>query len=530
MALTTSAGPAHKHNADLHHLGRGSTLKFAGAAVTTVMTFALIIIVTRGYGQEKAGVFFATTTLFLLIGQSAEIGSDQSLLRYIPALRATGRGGDVRALLWRVMRHVLISTGIVCVVTLAFAPFIGRALSESSDYQAVTTLIRVVVPFIPLIAITEVALAATRGYQSMRPQVVVYDITLPFLQAGMALAAHAAFGHGNTLALVLAFVVPYVITIIWAIHALRRLVAKDADLAPSEDPVVHDYWRFTVPRAAARICQYALRRIDVVLVAVLAGPREAAVYTVVSRFITVGSVGVQAVQQVAQPKLGELLELQDRPRAQEIFRTSTIWLVVASWPVFVIFGVYATVVLHAMGHGYTHGATALIVLCAAQLIVVATGPVDIGLVMTGRSGLSLTNQVAALFIDVVLCFALVPTYGVAGAAVAKAISLLVNNLVASVQVYMQQRLHPIGRGLAVAAIGCLVSIGGFTLGARLLFGQSLIGLSAGLILGAAGYVAICAHERESLRLDTLVTSLRGRRGPGGKHSGSQLSEPVAAEA
>ena len=493
------------------------------------MTFGLIIIVTRGYGQEKAGVFFATTTLFLLIGQAAEIGSDQSLLRYIPALRATGRGGDVRGLLWRVMRHVLISTGIACAVTLAFAPFLGRALSESTDYQAVITLIRVVVPFIPLIAITEVALAATRGYQSMRPQVLVYDMTLPFLQAGMALAARAAFGRGDTLALVLAFVLPYVIVVIWAVHALRKLLAQDADLPPSEDPVVHDYWRFTVPRAAARICQYALRRVDVVLVAVLAGPREAAVYTVVSRFITVGSVGVQAVQQVAQPKLGELLELQDRPRAQEVFRTSTIWLVVASWPVFVIFGVYATVVLHAMGHGYVHGAVALIVLCAAQLVIVATGPVDIGLVMTGRSGLSLANQVASLVIDVVLCFALVPQWGVAGAAIAKAVSLLVNNLVASVQVYMQQRLHPLGRGLAVAGIGCLVSIGGCALATRIIFGQSLAGMALGLAAGVAAYLAICAHEREALRLDTLVASLRGRRGGASANAMTAPLEPLAAE-
>jgi O-antigen/teichoic acid export membrane protein len=511
--MAVKHNPAHRAERgpgeeDLQHLGRGSTLKIVGALSNTLMAFGMIVIVTRGYGQDAAGVYFATTTLFLLIGQAAEAGADQSVLRYIPQLRATGRGGDVRALLRRIGRHVLITSAAGALIALLFAPFLGRALSESSDYQAVINLIKVIVPFIPMIAITEVALAATRGYQSMRPSVLIYDISVPMLQVGLALLARSLWPH-RVLPLTLSFLVPYAVSMAWALWALRRLMRQDHRLAPTPDGRVQDYWKFTIPRAAARICQYALRRIDVVIVAAMAGPKDAAVYTAITRFITVGSVGVQAVQQVAQPKLGELLELRDHPRIREVFRTTTIWLVVASWPVFVLFGIFPGTALHALGNDYVRGAAALALLCAAQLIVVATGPVDIVLVMTGRSGLSLSNQVISLIVDVALCVALVPHWGVTGAALAKVIALLVNNLVASVQVFLQQRLHPLCRGMAVAGLGCLVTVGGCCLIARALLGQTFLGMLAGFLVGSATYLGLCVLERRSLRLDSLVDSLRG---------------------
>lgn len=66
-------------------------------------------------------------------------------------------------------------------------------------------------------------------------------------------------------------------------------------------PLAGGFWRFTAPRAFAQICQTAFQRADIVLVAALSSPREAAVYTAATRFIVISQLVTQAVQNVMQP-------------------------------------------------------------------------------------------------------------------------------------------------------------------------------------------------------------------------------------
>ena len=55
------------------------------------------------------------------------------------------------------------------------------------------------------------------------------------------------------------------------------------------------FWRFTGPRALATLAQITIQRIDIVLVAIILGPAEAAIYTAATRFLVAGQFGNAAV-------------------------------------------------------------------------------------------------------------------------------------------------------------------------------------------------------------------------------------------
>ncbi|HEV3397924.1 MAG TPA: polysaccharide biosynthesis C-terminal domain-containing protein, partial [Actinomycetes bacterium] len=71
--------------------------------------------------------------------------------------------------------------------------------------------------------------------------------------------------------------------------------------------------------------------------------------------------------------------------------------------------------------------------------------------MGGRSAWNLANTVLALGANLALNFALTPRWGLAGAAVAFAAGILLNNLLPLVQVWRSMGLHPFGPGTGVAA-------------------------------------------------------------------------------
>jgi O-antigen/teichoic acid export membrane protein len=509
---------------DLRQIGGGSTQKIIGAACNSVFSLLLIIIVTRGYPQQKAGTFFAATTLFLLIGQASEIGADEAMLRYIPAFRASGRACDLRRLIRMIAFPMLMVSAFSAIVALGFAPLLGRALGGGGDQTAMLTSLRTLLPFIPVIALGELVLAATRGFQRMAPSTLIYDIGLAALQMLLPLVALLAF-KGSVEALVVAWVVPYVFVATSGLLVLRRMLRDRIKEPPTDEELVSGYWRFAIPRAAARLAQYGLRRIDVVLVASLSGVKDAAIYTAITRLITVGTVGVQAVQQVAQPKLGELFSLEERARkegrsaryahhrrALTVFQTSTVWLMAVSWPAFVLFAVFSPVLMHSFGHGYTSGGSALAILCISQMLTVATGPVDVALVQMGRSGLSLFNQSVALALDVVLCVVLIPKYGIVGAAIARIVALQWNNLAPAAQVLRRSHLHPISRASLTIGTAAVVCVGGVGLAIRTVHGANLESLGATLAIGAVAYITILVLVRRMTHLDLLVHTVlrRGR--------------------
>src|SRR5204863_9846911 len=95
-----------------------------------------------------------------------------------------------------------------------------------------------------------------------------------------------------------------------------------------------------------------LQRVDVLLVAALAGLPAAAVYTVAGRFVVLGQFVNQAVSQAVQPRLAERLAVDDRAGTRALYRGATAWLVLETWPLYLLVAAYAPVYLGLFGPEY----------------------------------------------------------------------------------------------------------------------------------------------------------------------------------
>ena len=195
---------------------------------------------------------------------------------------------------------------------------------------------------LPVAVVSDTLLAATRGWRAMRPTVLLDRLLRPGLQLAM-LAVLAVLGSAGPVAYALGWGAAYVPTAILAGYALTRLLT-----GPENDWGTVDaqrFWRFTGPRAVASVAQLALQRVDILLVASLAGLRAAAVYTVAGRFVALGQLANQAILLSVQPRLAELLGTGDRAGANALYQTATGWLVLAAWPLYLGTAVFATVYL-----------------------------------------------------------------------------------------------------------------------------------------------------------------------------------------
>ena len=201
------------------------------------------------------------------------------------------------------------------------------------------------------------------------------------------------------------------------------------------------------------------------LVGILKGPVEAAVYTAATRFLVVGQLGNAAISMAAQPQFTHLFAIGDRRGASAVYQVTTAWLIILTWPLYLLAAVYGPTVLAVFGHSYQAGSTVMVILGLTMLIATGCGQVDMVLTTTGRTSWSLLNAAAA-GINVGVDLALIPRYGITGAAIGWAAAIAVTNLVPLAQVASVVRVHPFGRGTLAACALTTISFGLIPLGAH----------------------------------------------------------------
>jgi O-antigen/teichoic acid export membrane protein len=251
----------------------------------------------------------------------------------------------------------------------------------------------------------------------------------------------------------------------------------------------------------------------------LRSPAEAALYVAATRVLVVGQLSNQAIGMAAQPQLSSLVAKGEYQRVNDVYRTTTGWIILLNGPIYLLVAVFAPLLLRVFGSGYGDAAAVTVLLCVAAFIGNAVGFTDVVLSMAGRTSWNLANGAIALVVQVGVDVALIPHLGAMGAAIGWAASILTANLVPLAQLRWSMDLHPFGRETALAALVVLGAVGVPCAVFVATFGQSLAGLLAATASSAVLLAVASWLLRGPLHLRSLTGSLgnalsrRGRTQP-----------------
>jgi O-antigen/teichoic acid export membrane protein len=397
------------------------------------------------------------------------------------------------------------------------SPAVARLTAGSTPHLIAehTAGLRMLAVFMPLQALTDALLTATRGYRLMRPTVMLDRVLRSALQLLLvaAVGISTLWTTASLSVFALAWAAPYLPVTILAGYALHRIHRNHRPDGPrsrraERRQLRRDFWRFTGPRALASVAQLALQRVDVLLVAALGGLVPAAVYAVAGRFVVLVQLANQGISQSVQPRLAEALATGDRDTANHLYQTATGWLVLVTWPINLLVMLFAPVYLGLFGDGYRAGASVVVVLASAMLVATGCGMVDMVLAMAGRTSWNLINVLVALGVTIGLDLLLIPRYGALGASIGLACAMVANNLLPLIQVGRVVGLHPFGVGTRAAA---LLSIGCFGVLPRVVTavaGTGAAGLTIAVVLAVPAFGAGAWKWRDRLALDAFTRRRR----------------------
>ncbi|MBB5080764.1 lipopolysaccharide biosynthesis protein [Nonomuraea endophytica] len=456
--------------ASLRQVARGGVAGLTGAAAGAVAQFVLVVLVTRAFEVSVAGSFFTAVALALMVAGVAKLDAGNGLIFFI----ARAKTFDYRGISGYVRAALVPGVVLASVAGVVLYPQLG-----------------IVALVLPVMVAADILLAATRGFGVMRPTVLYDGILLPVAQLVLVAVACLAWTRGWWPAgspeswaagspegwtgsssggsagtsqegsaggspegsaggwaggspeglLLAAWAAPYPVVLALAVFSLRGRLPR----TPYLPGTGHDLWRYTAPRSAAGAIQAIFQRLDIVIVAMLAGPAPAAVYTAATRFKVIGQLANQGLAQAAQPRLIQALARGDLVRARELYQATTMWLVLLTWPVWLGYAAIAPWLLRIFGQEYGAAVPVALILSATMMLATACGMVDVVLTAAGHTTSSLLNLIAAIACTLALDLALIPSHGAVGAVLGWSGGVIVKNLLPLWQLHRRYGLHPFGR-------------------------------------------------------------------------------------
>jgi O-antigen/teichoic acid export membrane protein len=504
---------------DLASAARSGTLGLIGAVVSALGGFALTVTVARTLGSTGAGLFFSTLAIFSIAAGVTTFGADTGLVRQLSRLVALNRLNDLRRTvvvgLVPVVGLSLLVTGLL--VLLAEQVLDVVLDQDASDAAQTRTSYLWFVGLLTTGAAFTVVIQATRGLGSVRSYVGLQNVFLPVVRPLLVVAV-MTLGSATWLPAA-AWTLPLVPALVLAALLLVRLLRAATARADADTPATlgwrataAEFWSFSVWRGVASVIEITIVWLDVLLVAALVGVAEAGVYAAASRFATTGAFFLQAMRLAIAPQLSGMLATGQDARAGQLYRAATTWVILASWPVYLLMAFFSWTLLSIFGSSFTEAATALTILSLAMMVNLATGNVTTVLLMAGRSRWMLLDKVASLVVMIALDVVLVPPYGITGAAVGWGAAMVVDKGLAAWQVSVRLGLSGVDAAAVKAALTAVAWFGGGAALCAALGAADVVGLLLTLGLGGLGYAATLWMWRTDFQLAPLMDLLRRRGG------------------
>lgn len=502
-------------SATLVAAARNGFVGLAGSAVAAIAGFLLNVVVGQGLGVVAAGAFYVVVAVLTVGGTVARLGSDTGLVWALPRQRALQRPQDSRRIV-AVAFAPVSAVGVVLALLLFLLadPLAGR-LVEPAQSAELASLLRWGAPVLALVGPASLLIAGLRGMGSVTAYAAVQNLVIAGSRPAVVLVAVAA--GGGLLGALLGWSLPLVAGVVLGALLLRRMLVRLERANPGVGPpqplraVASEFWRFASARSVAAIVEVAIVWADVLIVSALTGSREAGIYAAASRFITTGTLVEASLRIALAPMLSSRLAVGNLRGCSELYQVATQWIILLSWPLYIGLAAFADVLLSIFGTGFSDGATALRILALAMLVATAAGNSQTVLLMSGRSGWQLVNKSVLLALNIGLNVVLVPRWGVEGAAVAWAVTIVVDAAVVMLQVRYLVGVRLRVAGLLRAMVVGALSLGVVGLLTTILLPHTALATVGGLLVGGLVHLAVLVHQRRHFDADVLRAAVRRRR-------------------
>jgi O-antigen/teichoic acid export membrane protein len=451
-ALTPSQRPGDDKQPKILAIAKGGGIVLLGETLGRVFVYFYNFFLARAIGAGGLGLVTLGLTVVSMASSLATLGLSQGVVRF-GAIYATGdEKAKLRDILVRSFGISLTAGIVVVLVLLALAPWLSESVFDAPFLTPLLILLSLTIPF--TIA-KGVFLAATRAFKIAWMYVLVERV---FLQICILVLTFALVALNLGLRGVgLAYTVSSALAAFLAYYLLSQLLpAAHKRREPSVSTA--SLLKFSLPLSLVSLVQFTYERTETIFLGLMSNVANVGIYNVALRTANFETMFVYALSVIFSPFVSDLYERKALSELESLYKTTAQWSFTIGLAMFLIFVMFSEPILGLFGSEFVEGTPVLLILGVAQLVNAGMGQAGYVLVMTGHSGLALANTIVLLVSSVILDVALIPRYGLLGAAIAGSLAMLIFSVLRAAQVYHILKMHPLKRAFWKPVVAGLVAL------------------------------------------------------------------------
>lgn len=385
--------------------------------------FAVAVLLARSLGADGYGVYAYAFALVTLLALPAEVGFPTLLVRETARGMAAKQPGVVRGVWVWAGR----STGILSAVLVLGAIAVLMVVNDGRlDEKGATMLWAFLL--VPFAALGSLRGAALRGLDRIVAGQLPEDIVRPalflFLVGAVAVLAPPLTPPTAMAAHVGAAAVAFVVGAWLLVRHTPPEVRRSEPRSESKT-----WLASSLPLALIAGLATVNSQTDILMLGIFDSSDQVGIYRIAIQVAALAAFGLNAMNIVIAPRFARLHQLDDLAALQRLVTTSARGILVFSLTVIAIF-VFAGewLITVVFGDVFVASYAPLLILLGGQLVSSAAGSVGYLLNMTGHERDTLRATALAAALNVALNLALIPLWGILGAAVATSVSLSARNL------------------------------------------------------------------------------------------------------
>lgn len=412
--------PGWRPDPHLQEVMTGAGTSLAWRLAGTGISFAFNVLIARVLGAHQAGIYFLALTITLISSVIGRMGLDNSLLRFTAVNAALGDWVKVAGVYRRGLAIAVgLSAGVSALLFFGADWVSGIMIHDSELANPLRVMSLSIVPFTLVSLYGELLRATKRVGEST----LIQAVSIPLMSLILLALIQGQMGPvGVCVAYTLSSALVMVVSaILW-----RRAVPQTHHLRGDFDNRL--LISASLPLFWTALMQIMMNMAGSIALGIWADSAAVAIFNVAYRAAALTSFVLIATNSIAAPKFAALHAQGDHDAMGKLARSSARLMLLAAAPVLLIMLAAPAWVMGLFGSEFQSGWPILAILTVGQFINVVTGSVGFLLMMTGheKATRNKTSMWAALYM--ILLAALVPVWGLTGAAIATMLVVAGDNL------------------------------------------------------------------------------------------------------
>jgi len=431
---------------------KGAGLTLFGTVVGKGLYLLYTIFLARVLGIDDLGLYFLGLSIVFFLGVIGNMGLNAATVRFTAIYNADEGRQKLKGI--TIAAPALSFLFGMTLVVLVFV--LGDATAEGIFHKpALGSILKIFALSIPFECAMRVLLGSTQGLKLMGYTAFTENVL--WVAARFVFTVIFLYGFGMK---VEGAAWGYTVSSVISAGAALYFANRHIPLFDRKDLPVFEYkkiLKFSFAMVFSDTVYNLLGQADVLILGLFTTSANIGIYSVALRVVVMAQIVFNIFVPVFNPFISELYDRNNLAKLSKLLKVITRWNVMVSFPIFMSIICFPGVFLRIFGGEFLKATSCLLVLVLARILSAPSILPNSMLAMSGKPELQLANNIVILVLTVVLNYALVPRYGILGAAIATGISLVGVTAMRIVEVYRLMKIHPFAYSLVKPVICGLVA-------------------------------------------------------------------------